>query len=983
MQSSTNEPCDIFSDDEDENESRLSCSLRWLISKAYPHGSIPDYLPSEHFFQNENNERFLSPDIALVLLSGDLYIRAFQYITNQQDQLITYEDLVNYFYLQNVIIDINLLKQDDPLNAHVHLELIDNLMKVYFQYVLDQSLLEQRFEHLQLHGVLSILKKSAHLNIESLLIIWLNGICEHMASQWSKRIPPVIDLRSALIDGTCLHALVSYYDKEYETKNDLIFLRNYLNHYRGSKMTNIFPFTVRNLQENLIPDINLQAMLVDLFVLYEIEENFEKKESPNMTDDNEDEENLCTIKSNQTYSINGDDNEDDINEFFILNHDNHEPNLTGGILQTSTNHERQTVAPVKSSLKSSVSSSTVTHTSPKKTTFKPTTTTWQRQALSNQTTPMNTTRTNEIMPVDDHQLTNEYLTVKMQLEMKKRSIERDKQRLELMRDNKRQTISQEAFKQLLQQKTRNTSTLANEFLLSPQSTNNNQIRKSQTTAEFRSQSNTPVAQQPTIAESKKEETSIIDLSKPMTRDDFLSTLELLKQKYLEATPPPALEENRTDESRRIEQLNSNIGELQQVLTSLSVKQEEIHHQAVNANGGNISRNATFSTKSMTFPRRLSASLSHEEPVDSPAIEKLARTNGLVLDIVEDPSVSTALEMERKRELVFQKQQQRQEAFERRRQTREIENLKRDDERRRKDHEESAKKIEREQRRDEIYKQYLMKKDKQPSNNNDHANAEHPIIKMRPKSSTLPKPPIERRQTGPIVISAFGTPVDGIPSRDTFDNTNLNETITTPFTFIQVGDQRSTKPPTPRIKIDSRTLPRSSARSTADPALPIIPVTEPRYPLAKPLSGKSNKQTIINSLTQAILAGRVNDRVREQVCEEIERNSEKIKHFVILFRDSRLQFRGIYTFIPTPTSDIPTRIERLCGQGPREITESMVENFYKYNNGSKKFTQVPIKSFSVQCDAVTIMNQYWTPQSAASKRTTATTNTTTSPSGPSD
>ncbi|UJR21753.1 hypothetical protein I4U23_024828 [Adineta vaga] len=985
MQSINNEPCDIFSDDEDENESRLSCSLRWLISKAYPHGTIPDYLPSEHFFQNENNERFLSPDIALVLLSGDLYIRAFQYITNQQDQLITYEDLIHYFYIRNIIVDIDLLKQDDPLNAHVHLELIDNLMKVYFQCVLDKDLLCQRFEHLQLQNVLSVLNKSTHLNIESLLIIWLNGICEYMATQLSQRIPPVIDLRTALIDGTCLHALMSYYDKEYQIKNDLNSLRNYLNHYHGSKMTNIFPFTVRNLRENLIPDINLQAMLVDLFVLYEIEENFDKKHSPINIDDNEDEENLCTIKSNQTYSINGDDNEDDINEFFILNNDNHEQISTGGVLQASTNHERQTIAPIKSSLKNSVSSSTITNTSPKKTTFMSTTTTWQRQALSNQTTPMNTTRTIGTTPVDDHQLTSEYLAVKMQLEMKKRSIERDKQRLESMRDNKRQTISQEAFKQLLQQKTRNTSALASEFLSSPQSNNNsnNQIRKSQTTSEFRSQANTPSLQQqqqPTLVESKKEDTSIIDLSKPMTRDDFLNTLEILKQKYLETTPATIVEENRNDESHRIEQLNSNIGELQQVLTSLSVKQEEIHNQAVHANGGNVSRNPTFSTKSMTFPRRLSASLIREQTEEPSTSEKPDRTNGLVLEYVDDPSASMALEMERKRELVLQKQQERLEASERRRQMREIENLKRDDERRRKDHEESTKKIEREQRRDEIYKQYLMKKDRQSSNSNDHTNGEHPIIKMRPKSSTIPKPPIERRQTGPIVISTFGTPVDGNSTVDMFNTTNLNETINTPFTFIQMNDLRSTKPSTPRVKIDSRTLPRPSARSTTEPSIPSIPVAEPRYPLAKPLSGKSNKQTIINALTQAILAGRVNDRVREQVCEEIERNTEKIKHFVILFRDSRLQFRGIYTFIPTPTSDIPTRIERLCGQGPREITESMVENFYKYNNGSKKFTQVPIKSFSVQCDAVTMLNQYWTPQSAASKRTATTT---LPPSAPSD
>jgi hypothetical protein len=344
MQSNNNEPYDILSDDEDENESRLSCSLRWLITKAYPHGSTPDYLPIEHFFQNENNERFLSPDIALVLLSGDLYIRAFQYITNQQDQLLTYDDLINYFYSQNIIIDLNLLKQDDPLNAHVHLELIDNLMKLYFQFILDQNLLYQRFENLHLTSVLTLLNQSTEqLNIESLLVIWINGICEYMVNQWSQRIPPVIDIRTSLIDGTCLYALVSYYDKEYDAKknkNDLNVLRNYLNHYNGRKMTNIFPFTVKNLRENLIPDINLHAMLVDLFVLYEIEE---KKFLPMNENENEDEENMCTIKSNQTYSIDGDENEDDINDFFILNNNNNEQITTGGILQTSTNHDRQMV----------------------------------------------------------------------------------------------------------------------------------------------------------------------------------------------------------------------------------------------------------------------------------------------------------------------------------------------------------------------------------------------------------------------------------------------------------------------------------------------------------------------------------------------------------------------------------------------------------------------------------------------------------------
>ena len=231
-------------------------------------------------------------------------------------------------------------------------------------------------------------------------------------------------------------------------------------------------------------------------------------------------------------------------------------------------------------------------------------------------------------------------------------------------------------------------------------------------------------------------------------------------------------------------------------------------------------------------------------------------------------------------------------------------------------------------------------------------------------------------TEPITISTFGTSVNATSPKDIWSD--LNETISTPpLSFIRMAELRANKtlPQPPRI--DSRTLPRSSTRSTTDHAIPLIPVSEPRYPLAKPLSGKSNKQTIINALTQVILAGRVNDRAREQVCDEIERNVDKVKHFIILFRDSRLQFRGIYTYAPITGSDSPIRIERLYGHGPREITESMVENFYKYNNGSKRFSQVPMKSFSVQCDAITILNSYWIQHSAAAKRTT------THPTPPSD
>ena len=54
--------------------------------------------------------------------------------------------------------------------------------------------------------------------------------------------------------------------------------------------------------------------------------------------------------------------------------------------------------------------------------------------------------------------------------------------------------------------------------------------------------------------------------------------------------------------------------IKQVLTSLSVKQEEIYNQAMNTNGVHIPRNATFSRKSATFLRQLSSSTFHDHSV---------------------------------------------------------------------------------------------------------------------------------------------------------------------------------------------------------------------------------------------------------------------------------------------------------------------------------------------------------------------------------
>ena len=44
-----------------------------------------------------------------------------------------------------------------------------------------------------------------------------------------------------------------------------------------------------------------------------------------------------------------------------------------------------------------------------------------------------------------------------------------------------------------------------------------------------------------------------------------------------------------------------------------------------------------------------------------------------------------------------------------------------------------------------------------------------------------------------------------------------------------------------------------------------------------------------------------------------------RHFVILFRDYHLQYRGVYSY--TTETDY---IEKLIGQGPQKISEDMIE-----------------------------------------------------------
>ena len=86
-------------------------------------------------------------------------------------------------------------------------------------------------------------------------------------------------------------------------------------------------------------------------------------------------------------------------------------------------------------------------------------------------------------------------------------------------------------------------------------------------------------------------------------------------------------------------------------------------------------------------------------------------------------------------------------------------------------------------------------------------------------------------------------------------------------------------------------------------------------------------------------------------EEIERC--ECSHFLILFRDSKLQFRALYAYYPDTKE-----VFKIYGVGPKQIGDSMMDSYYKYNSGGKKFMQIHTKHLTVTIDGFTIHNSLW-------------------------
>ena len=85
--------------------------------------------------------------------------------------------------------------------------------------------------------------------------------------------------------------------------------------------------------------------------------------------------------------------------------------------------------------------------------------------------------------------------------------------------------------------------------------------------------------------------------------------------------------------------------------------------------------------------------------------------------------------------------------------------------------------------------------------------------------------------------------------------------------------------------------------------------------------KSNRTIVLNAIEYVVFPGVVNADTRNRVLDVIDRCD--CPHFLLLFRDAKCQFRGLYAYYPDTEE-----VYKIYGTGPKQVTENMYESFFK-------------------------------------------------------
>ncbi|KAJ3299477.1 Calmodulin-regulated spectrin-associated protein 1 [Borealophlyctis nickersoniae] len=152
--------------------------------------------------------------------------------------------------------------------------------------------------------------------------------------------------------------------------------------------------------------------------------------------------------------------------------------------------------------------------------------------------------------------------------------------------------------------------------------------------------------------------------------------------------------------------------------------------------------------------------------------------------------------------------------------------------------------------------------------------------------------------------------------------------------------------------------RSSVESPLTTPKGNKPTTTPRPSPATAAKEQSNRQLIRNALVHVCLAGSVNEKVKQEVLEDLADSTSS--HFLILFRDiENYTFRGLYSYDPT----LNQALKVYAGtQGPDVLEASAITAYYKYDSGARTFRALPTRSLGRSVHAVAIErgwgDHYW-------------------------
>ncbi|XP_029970034.1 calmodulin-regulated spectrin-associated protein 2 [Salarias fasciatus] len=171
----------------DFTRAKISCSLTWLVAKAFGSDAVPEEL-AEPFYRDQYNQEHLKPPVACLLQSAELYCRA--------GSLILRSDAVKPLLGHNAVIQAlaqkglyvtdqdRLVTERDltstPIQMSSHLALIDTLMMAY---TVEMVSVERVMSCINRYASAEPSRSDAQqlpYDTEDAITTWINKVIEHL-----------------------------------------------------------------------------------------------------------------------------------------------------------------------------------------------------------------------------------------------------------------------------------------------------------------------------------------------------------------------------------------------------------------------------------------------------------------------------------------------------------------------------------------------------------------------------------------------------------------------------------------------------------------------------------------------------------------------------------------------------------------------------------------------------------------------------------